>query len=75
MEEDIKNVYRHVYEMLKVALLLRHIYWEHVYDMVSRQSRVLHELWSLLISTSHRKAITHCIQVGSGVEGLQNPEG
>jgi hypothetical protein len=30
MEEYIKNVYKHDHEMLKVAPLLRHIYWNHV---------------------------------------------
>jgi tagatose-1,6-bisphosphate aldolase non-catalytic subunit AgaZ/GatZ len=44
VEEDIKNVYRHDHAILKVAPLLRHIYQEHGYDMVSHQSRVLHEL-------------------------------
>jgi hypothetical protein len=75
MEEDIKNVYRHDHAMLKVAPLLRHIYRDHVYDTVSHQSRVLHELEDHLVGTGHRKAITHCIQVGSGVQGLQNLKG
>jgi hypothetical protein len=61
--------------MLKVALLLRHIYREYLYDIVSCQSRVLQELQSLLVGTSCYKALTRCIQVGSGVEGLQNLEG
>jgi hypothetical protein len=56
--------------MLKVTLLLRHIYHEHVYDTVSHQSRVLHELQSLLVGIGHRKAITRYVQVDSGVEGL-----
>jgi hypothetical protein len=74
MEEDIKNVYTHDNAMLKVDPVLRHIYRDHVYNMVSRQSRVLHELQGLLIGTGHCKAITCCVQVSSGVEGLENPE-
>jgi hypothetical protein len=61
--------------MLKVNPLQRHIYPDNVYNMVSRQSRVLHELQGLLAGTGHRKAITDCVQVSSGVEGLENPEG
>jgi hypothetical protein len=75
MEEDIKNVYTHDNAMLKVDPLLRHIYRDHVYNMVSCQSRVLHELQGLLIGTGRCKAITRCVQVSSGVEGLENPEG
>jgi hypothetical protein len=71
MEEDIKNVYTHDDAMLKVDPLLRHIYRGHVYNTVSR----VNELQGLLAGTSHRKIITHCIQVSSGVEGLENPEG
>jgi hypothetical protein len=61
--------------MLKVDPLLRHICQDHVYDMVSRQSRVLHEIEGLLVDTCRSKAITHCVQIGSRVEGLQNPKG
>jgi hypothetical protein len=61
--------------MLKVAPLLRHIYQDHVYDTVSRQSRLIHELQGLLIGIGHREAINCCIQVSSGVEGLENPNG
>jgi hypothetical protein len=61
--------------MLKVDPLLRHIYLDHVYNTVSRPSRVLHELQSLLAGTGHRKAVTGCVQVSSGVQGLENPEG
>jgi hypothetical protein len=70
MEKDIKNVYTHDNAMLKVAPLQRHIYPDHVYNTVSRQSRVLHELQGLLVSTHHRKDVTHSVQVGLGVEGL-----
>jgi hypothetical protein len=73
MEEDIKNVYSHDNAMLKLDPLLRHIYRDHVYNTVSRQSIVLHELQGLLTSTDHRKVITHCVQVSSGVERLENP--
>jgi hypothetical protein len=38
------SIYRHDHAILKIAPLLRHIYREHVYDTVSRQSRVLHDL-------------------------------
>jgi hypothetical protein len=69
MEEDIKNIYRHDHAMLKVALLLRHINFDHVYDMISRRSRVLYELESLPVGTGCRKVITHCVQVGLGVRG------
>jgi hypothetical protein len=48
--------------MLKVDPLLRHIY-----DMVSHQSQVLHELEGLLVGTCHCKVVTRCIQVNSGV--------
>jgi uncharacterized protein (UPF0305 family) len=72
MEEDIKNVYSHDNAMLKLDPLLRHINWAHVYNTVSYQSRLFHELQGLLGGTSHRKAITRCVQVGSGVEGLDN---
>ena len=75
MEEDIKNVYTHDDAMLKVDPLLRHINLNHVYNTVSHQIRVLHELEDHLVGTGHRKAITHCIQVGSGVQGLQNLKG
>jgi hypothetical protein len=75
MEEDVKNVYTHDDVMLKVDPLLRHIYRDHVYNTVSRQSRVLHELQGLLVGIGHRKAITCCIQVISMVEGLENPKG
>jgi hypothetical protein len=61
--------------MLKVAPLLRHIYQNHVSDTINHHSRVLHELQGLLIGTGHRKAFICCIQVGSGVERLENPEG
>jgi hypothetical protein len=44
MEENIKNVYTHDDAMLKVDPLLRHIYRDHIYNTVRRQSRVLHEL-------------------------------
>jgi hypothetical protein len=75
MEEDIKNVYTQDDAMLKVDPLLRHIYQDHVYNTVSLQSRVLHKLQALLAGTGHRKAISRCIQVSSGVEGLENPKG
>jgi hypothetical protein len=75
MEEDIKNVYRHDNAMLKVVPLLRHMYRDHVYNTVSRQSRVLHELQGLLVDTGRYKVITHYVQVGSGVEVVENPEG
>jgi hypothetical protein len=75
MEEDIKNVYMHDDAMLKVDPLLRHIYRDHVYNTVSHQSRVLHELQGLLTGTGCCKVVTRCIQVSSGVEGLENPEG
>jgi hypothetical protein len=42
--------------------------------MISRHSRVLHELQGLLISTGHHKAFTRYIQVGSEVDGLENLE-
>jgi hypothetical protein len=74
MHEDIKNVYTHDDTMLKVDPILRHIYLDHVYNMVSHRIRVLHELQSLLTGTSHCKALTHPVQVSSGVEGLENPE-
>jgi hypothetical protein len=38
MEEDITNVYTHDDAMLKVYPLLRHIYWDHVYNAVSHAS-------------------------------------
>jgi hypothetical protein len=75
MEEDIKNVYTHDDAMLKVNRLLRHIYRDHIYNTVSHQSRVLYELQGLLAGTGHCKAITRCVQVSSGVEGLENSEG
>jgi hypothetical protein len=74
-EEDIKNVYIHDDAMLKLDPLLRHIYMDHVYNTVSRKTRVLHELQGLLAGTSHHKAITRYIQVSSRVEGLENTEG
>jgi hypothetical protein len=61
MEEDIKNVYTHDDAMLKVDPLLRHIYRDHVYNMVNHQSRVLHELQGLLVGTGCRKVITSCV--------------
>jgi hypothetical protein len=75
MEEDINNVYKHNDAMLKVDPLLRHIFWDHVYNMVSHQSKILHELEGLLADTGHRKALTRCVQVSSAVEGLENPVG
>jgi hypothetical protein len=75
MEEDIKNVYTHGNAMLKVDPLLRHIYRDHIYNAVNHQSRVLHKLQSLLAGTGHRKVITCCVEVSSGVEGLENHEG
>jgi hypothetical protein len=74
MEEDIKNVYTHNDAILKVDPILRHIYLDHVYNVVSRRIRVLHEHQRLLTGTGHRKALTHCVQVISGVEGLENPK-
>jgi hypothetical protein len=71
----LNTMIRHDNAMLKVTPLLRHMYWDHVYNTASHPSRVLHELQGLLIGTGHRKAITPYVQVGSGVEGLQNPEG
>jgi hypothetical protein len=62
---DIKNVYKHADALFKVDPLLRHIYPDHVYNMVSHQSRVLHELQGLLADTGRRKAITHYVQVSS----------
>jgi hypothetical protein len=61
--------------MLKVAPLLSHMYRDHAYNMVSRQSRVLHKLQGLLVGTGHCKAIARYVQVSLGVEGLENPEG
>jgi hypothetical protein len=75
MEVDIRNVYRHDNAMLTVAPLLIHMYRDHVYNTVSHQSRVLHELQGILLGTGHRKAIACCVQVGSGVEGHENTEG
>jgi hypothetical protein len=74
-EEDITNVYIHDNAMLKVDPLLRHIYLDHVYNTVSRQSRVLHELQGLLAGIGCCKAITGYVQVSSGVQGHDNPEG
>jgi hypothetical protein len=74
MEEDIKNVYTHDDAILKVDPLLRHINLNHVYNTVSHQIRVLHELEGLLAGTGHRKALTRCVQVSSRVEGLENPD-
>jgi hypothetical protein len=70
MEEDIKNVYTHDDAMLKVDPILRHIYLDHVYNMVSHLIRVLHELQSLLAGIGHRKALTCCVQVSLGIEGF-----
>jgi hypothetical protein len=75
MKEDIKNIYTHDDAMLKVNRLLRHIYQHHAYNTVSHQSRVIHRLQGLLTDTGHRKAITRCVQISSGVEGPKNPEG
>jgi hypothetical protein len=75
MEEDIRNVYRHENAMLIVAPLLIHMHRDHVYNMVSFQSRVLHELQVILLGTAHCKAITRCVQDGLGVVGLENTEG
>jgi hypothetical protein len=75
MEEDIENVYRHDDAMLKVDPLLRHIYRDHVYNMVNLQRRVLHEVQGHLVGIGHRKAVTRYVQVNSGIEGLKNPEG
>jgi hypothetical protein len=75
MEGDIKNVYTYDNAILKVAPLLRHIYRDHVYNTVSHQSKVLHELQGLHIGIGHCKAITRCVHVSSGVEGLENLEG
>jgi hypothetical protein len=75
MEEDIRNVYTHDDAMLKLDPLLRHIYRDHVYNTVNHQSGVLHELQGLLTGIGHHKAIPHCVQVSSRVEGLENPEG
>jgi hypothetical protein len=70
MEEDIKNVYTHDDAMLKVDPILRHIYPDHVYNIVSHRIRVLHELQRLLAGIGHRKALTCCVQVSSGVDLL-----
>jgi hypothetical protein len=48
---------------------------EHIYYTDHCHSRVLHELQSLLISVANHEALTYRIQAGSGVEGLQDPEG
>jgi hypothetical protein len=74
MEEDNKNVYTHDNAMLKVDPILRHIYLDHVYNVVNCRIKVLHELQRLLTSIGRRKALTHCIQVSSGVEGHENPK-
>jgi hypothetical protein len=52
--------------MLKVALLLRHIHQENLYDPIRRHGRVLHELYNLPVSTDHREALTHSIQISLG---------
>jgi hypothetical protein len=75
MEEDIKNVYKHDNVMLKVASLLRHMYRDHVYNTVSHQGIVFHELQALLVGKGCHKAVTRCVQVSSGAEGHENPEG
>jgi hypothetical protein len=60
--------------MLSVALLLRHIHREHLYNLAYRHSRVLDELQSLLLSIGHHEALICHVQVGSGVEGFHNPK-
>jgi hypothetical protein len=74
MEEDIKKVYRLDNATLRFVPLLLYMYRHHLYNMVSRESRVLHELQALLVGTGHRKALTRNVQVSTGVEGLENPE-
>jgi hypothetical protein len=74
MKEGIKKVYRHDNATLRVVPLLLYMYKHHLYNTVSRQNGVLHKLQALLVSIGHRKAITRNVQVGMGVEGLENPE-
>jgi hypothetical protein len=75
MEVDIRNIYGPDNAMLTIAPLLIHMYQDHVYNTVSRQSRVLRELQGILLGTCHCKAVIHCVQVSLGVEGLENIEG
>jgi hypothetical protein len=51
---------------------LQNVYLEHIYYVFRHHSRVLHELWSLLIGVATREALTYSIQVGSRVEGHQD---
>jgi hypothetical protein len=74
MEEDIKFFYTHDDAMLKVDPILRHIYPDHGYNTISHRIRVLHELQRLLAGTGHHITLTRCVQVSSGLEGLENPE-
>jgi hypothetical protein len=50
------------------------MYRHHVYNTASHQSGVLHKLQSLFVGTGRHKTVTRNVQVGSGVEGLENPE-
>jgi hypothetical protein len=64
MKEEIKIVYTHDDALLKVDPLLRHIYRDHVYNMISCQRRVIHELQGLLAGTGHCKALIRCVLGG-----------
>jgi hypothetical protein len=61
MGEDVESVYIQDHAMLKVSLLLRHIYQEHLYGTVCHHSRILHELRSLHIGTGRSESLTSSI--------------
>jgi hypothetical protein len=67
--------YRHNHMMVTTALLLRHIYRECLYNLACHHSRVLHELGSLHFDTGHCITLVRRVQVRSGVDGFQGPEG
>jgi hypothetical protein len=53
--------------MVSAALHLRHVYWEHLYNLACCHNRVLHKLGGLLFGTGCHRAFAHRVQVGLGV--------
>jgi hypothetical protein len=59
---------KHNCTMAKSTLLLGHVYWEHLYDLISHHSKVLLEFVCLIFRAGHHETLAHRVQVGSWVE-------
>jgi hypothetical protein len=67
---DNKITWRKVLKMFKdinQRPTLGHIYLEHIYDILCHHNRVFYKLQSFIVAAGSCKALTHRVQVASGV--------